>query len=110
MPVHIVLHGEQLTAKLSGEIDDHEAKEMRETIDSTAMQMRPSLLRLDFSGVPFMDSSGIGLIIGRYKLMRLWKGKLVLSGLSQRIEMLVRLSGADRLAEIERGEEYAMRK
>ena len=80
---------------------------MRQAIDATAERLRPAVVRLDFSGVPFMDSSGIGLIIGRYKQQRLWGGSLVLAGMSPRIEMLVRLSGADRLTQIERGEEHA---
>ena len=107
MPVHIVLKENVLTARLLGEIDDHQAREMREAIDGTAARVRPAVIRLDFSGVPFMDSSGIGLIIGRYKQLRLWGGRLVLTGMSPRIEMLVRLSGADKLTEIERGEEHA---
>ena len=47
-----------LTARLSGEIDHHSAREMREAIDDTAQKVKPACLRLDFSQVPFMDSSG----------------------------------------------------
>ncbi|MBC8532628.1 anti-sigma factor antagonist [Yeguia hominis] len=94
-----------LTAFLSGEIDDHVAKTLREEIDATAEKVRPVRLRLDFAEVPFMDSSGIGLIIGRYKLLCLWNGKLILANLLPRVEMMVRLSGADKLAVLERREE-----
>ena len=64
--------------------------------------------RLDFSEVPFMDSSGIGLIMGRYKLLCLWSGRLLLANMmAPRVEMMVKLSGADRLAVLERGESNA---
>ena len=63
-----------LTAVLSGEIDHHSAREIREEIDETASRVKPKKLILDFSAVEFMDSSGVGLIMGRCKLMRLWGG------------------------------------
>ena len=44
-----------LTARLSGEIDHHAAREMREAIDDTAQKVKPTCLRLDFTQVPFMD-------------------------------------------------------
>lgn len=91
-----------LTARLSGEIDDHIAKEMREAIDDTAQKLKPYCLRLDFSGVPFMDSSGIGLILGRVKLLRFWKGHVVLCGISQNLGKMVELAGISSLASIER--------
>lgn len=104
MGVRLEFREGTLTAFLSGEIDDHTAKEIREEIDATAEKVRPTRLRLDFSEVPFMDSSGIGLIMGRYKLLRLWNGNLVLANLAPRVEMMVKLSGADRLAVLERRE------
>ena len=63
-----------LTAFLAGEIDHHSAREMREQIDEAAQKHKPYCLRLDFSQVPFMDSSGIGLILGRVRLCGFWTG------------------------------------
>ena len=54
-----------LTVWLTGELDHHAAREIREQIDSALGRCTATLLRLDFSGVGFMDSSGIGLIMGR---------------------------------------------
>ena len=81
-----------LTARLSGEIDHHAAQEMREAIDDTAQKVKPYCLRLDFSQVPFMDSSG----------MQFWKGHVVLCGLSPNLGKMVELSGIASLAAIER--------
>ena len=52
----------------------------------------------------FMDSSGIGLVMGRYKLMRSWDGELRLTGLSRRLRQMMTLAGMDRLPVWEKGE------
>jgi stage II sporulation protein AA (anti-sigma F factor antagonist) len=54
-----------LAAYLSGEIDHHAAQTLRREIDAQVDDRLPELLTLDFSGVTFMDSSGVGLILGR---------------------------------------------
>ena len=53
-----------LAAYLSGEIDHHAAQSLRKEIDAQIDDRLPELLTLDFSGVTFMDSSGVGLILG----------------------------------------------
>lgn len=99
--VRLLLQENSMTARLSGEIDHHGARAMREEIDRTAEKMHPKTLRLDFSGVPFMDSSGIGLILGRYKKAQIWHGEVVLQNLSEPLEKVVRLSGVGGLCRIE---------
>lgn len=91
-----------MTAKLSGEIDHHSAREMREAIDDTAQKLKPYCLRMDFTNVPFMDSSGVGLILGRVRMCNLWRGRVVLCGLSQNLSKMVELSGIASVAAIER--------
>ena len=103
--VRLLLTESSMTARLSGEIDHHGAREMREEIDRTAEKMRPKTLRLDFTSVPFMDSSGIGLILGRYKKAQLWHGEVVLQNLSEPLEKVVRLSGVAGLCRIEKTQE-----
>ena len=90
--VRLILQDDVLTAVLSGEIDHHTAQGMREEIDFTVNQSKPKKLILSFEHVGFMDSAGIGLIIGRYKLMESLGGELV------------SLSGVGKLAKIEKGE------
>ncbi len=82
-----------LTVLLSGEIDHHTARRIREETDSLIQQRRPSLLRLDFSGVGFMDSSGIGLIMGRYRMMSLYGGELRVINVPRELSKLMVLSG-----------------
>lgn len=109
MSLQIELKNGVMTALLSGELDHHTAARMREEIDSAALKVRPHQLRLDFSEVPFMDSSGIGLILGRIRNVTAWGGRVSLSGLSPQLKKMAELSGISALAvfEKERREERA---
>ena len=89
-----------LTARLRGEIDHHTARIFREEIDRALLRETPRSLTLDFSEIGFMDSSGIGLIVGRLERAREIGATLTLSGLSQRLCRLLELSGVDRLCGI----------
>lgn len=84
---------ESLHALLEGDIDHHTSKQIRKTIDDAIEKSNPNILKLDFSKVNFMDSSGIGLIMGRYRLMKLLKGNLELINVPLRIERIIKLSG-----------------
>lgn len=98
MSVEIISKGEVLTALLSGEIDHHTAAKTRQEIDTATALNMPSLLVLDFSAVSFMDSSGIGLVLGRYAKLRETGGKLHLANLPPNIYRLMKLGGMDRIA------------
>ena len=82
-----------LIAYLGGEIDHHTARLMRETIDGEAEMQKPRILTLDFSKVRFMESSGIGLIMGRCRMMSLLGGKVRLENIPPNIEKIIALSG-----------------
>lgn len=103
MSVRITLTQESLTAYLSGEIDHHSAKGIREEIDGSAARAKPEEMFLDFSGVTFMDSSGIGLVMGRYALMQELGGKLYVVNMSAPIGKVMKLAGLDRLAVLQNG-------
>ena len=104
MPVNIHSVGEVVTVYLEGEIDHHAAKGMREEIDAAVEFNMPSLLILDFDRVTFMDSSGIGLVMGRYKNLQKSGAKLNLSNLPPNIYKVMKLSGIEKLAKIDKGE------
>ena len=101
MSVEINVKGEVVTAYLSGEIDHHTAKDMREAIDNAVDFNMPSLLVLDFSGVSFMDSSGIGLVMGRYRNLQKTGALLHIYGASSNIYKVLKLSGIEKLAKLE---------
>jgi len=87
----------EMLVLLGGELDHHAARSLREQIDTAVERAKPEKLRLDFRDVGFMDSSGIGLIMGRYRLMQLMGGSLVICGMSERIETMMRLAGLEKL-------------
>ncbi len=94
-----------MKVQLCGEIDHHTAKTIREMTDQLIQQKRPKELRLDFSQVSFMDSSGIGLIMGRYRIMSLYGGYLKVVRVPEGLEKMMILSGLGSLNIIERREE-----
>lgn len=99
MSYRIENSGDTVTVILEGELDHHATKGVREEIDETIGKLRPKLLILDFQSVTFMDSSGIGLVMGRYRTMQLFGGKVTIRGASMHIRKVMRLAGLDRLAE-----------
>lgn len=103
MSVRINISGEVLTAYLEGELDHHSAKDIREQIDNAIDRNAPSLLILDFRDLTFMDSSGIGLVMGRYRKMKEFKGEVHIANTSPQIYKVMKLSGLDRLARIDKG-------
>ncbi|MCM1335053.1 MAG: anti-sigma factor antagonist [Bacteroides sp.] len=97
MAVEIINDGERLLARLSGEIDHHSAAQMRFSIDGELDRAVPRLLILDFSGVDFMDSSGIGLILGRLKRISGWGGRLAVANPKPPVKKMIALAGLERL-------------
>lgn len=92
--------GKILIASLSGEIDHHLAKSQREAIDGMLFFKKPEILVLDFSDVRFMDSSGIGLIIGRAEVASGMGAVVQLTGLSATQRKLIKLSGIEKLKNV----------
>ncbi len=86
-----------LTARLCCDIDHHTAKPMREKIDDALFEKRPRTLIIDFTEVVFMDSSGLGLILGRAEKASALDCSVRLFGLSPALMKLVRLCGIDRV-------------
>ena len=109
MNLQIELKNGVMTTLITGELDHHTVSALREEIDTAAEQIRPKLLRLDFTDVPFMDSSGIGLILGRVRKVSNWGGRVALTGLSAQLKKMAELSGVASLAVIEKKSKGAER-
>ena len=93
--IHFEKNGTALTARLCCELDHHRAKGLREEVDHRLFLDKPSVLILDFSAVPFMDSSGVAFILGRAKTARALGTVVRLVGLSPELSRLTGLWGAD---------------
>ena len=98
--VDITYHNGVVTAKLSGEIDHHIAPQIRSEIDARCESFRPARLILDFGGVGFMDSSGVGLIMGRYRMISLIGGRLEVVNIPSGLKKIFVLSGLEKLGVI----------
>ena len=93
MEVAAKCEGRELELFLQGELDHHGAKGLLQRLDREIETALPLRLTLDFSAVTFMDSSGIGMMIGRYKRMRSRGGTMGVMAGDARIERMMELSG-----------------
>lgn len=89
--------GKRITAALSGDLDHHAAREIRLELDDVIARSRPELLILDFEKVGFMDSSGIGLILGRSRAVRAVGGELLVKNARREIAEIIKISGLGQL-------------
>lgn len=84
--------GGNLKINLNEELDMNSCKELRTIIDGYIMRYQPEEVTLDLSEVKFMDSSGIGLLIGRYNLIKLMDSKLTILNPSSTVKRVIELS------------------
>ena len=95
-----------LYVRLKGAVDHHSAKFMREEIDREIYKYQPSTVIMDLSAVEFMDSSGLGLILGRYTKVNMLGGVLKVANPTERIEDMLLMAGTDKLIPIEKGVKF----
>ncbi len=88
-----------LMVRLTGELDHSAAEGLRRELDRLIDETRAKKLLLDLSGLTFMDSSGIGLIIGRYKKMVRLGGSVAVIAANRRIDKLFDMAGLYQLVE-----------
>ena len=100
--MEIELTGEKklITVRIDGELDHHSAADIRARIDRELKRTGAVNVAFDFSNVEFMDSSGIGVIMGRYKIVKSLGGRVVIFGMSKEIERIVRMAGVQKIADI----------
>lgn len=97
MDMTTLVKEDKMIIYLSGEIDHHSAKDIRESVDRLLIMQRPDKLILDLSGVDFMDSSGLGLILGRYRKIKESGGEMYLANVSDRTLRILKMAGVDKL-------------
>ncbi len=99
MEVRLESYGTTLVAKLEGEIDQSCSAEIREKIDREINLHNINNLVMDFYGVTFMDSSGIGMLIGRYKQIKARGGKMMVIRTRPQVDKILELSGIKKIIE-----------
>ena len=96
--------GDTLTAVLMGDMDHHGVAGVRTQIDDAMFRLMPKILCIELSGVEFMDSSGLGLILGRYQKASDLGIEVMLSNPSPRTEQLIVMTGIDKMIKIKEKE------
>lgn len=91
--------GTTLVIKLEGELDHHSAAELKEEADRAISMRNIVNLVLDFDGVTFMDSSGIGVIIGRYKQIKARGGRVMIIRVKPHVDKILEISGLKQIME-----------
>lgn len=82
-----------LIMKITEEIDHHTAEKIRRKADYEIQRYMPKRVILDFNNVSFMDSSGIGMVVGRYKLVSMLGGSLEMKNVKPNLEKVFNMSG-----------------
>ena len=82
-----------LVAWLAGELDHHAAADVRETLDKALNRKPARRVVLDMSRLTFMDSSGIGVVLGLYKKLKETVGSMAVRGLSDKMDRILKLAG-----------------
>lgn len=91
-----------LTVSIMGDIDHHESVMLREAIDSLIVKNKPLKLIFDLSKTEFMDSSGLGLILGRYRFASNLNCSISVLNANERVMKILTLAGVNKLIEVER--------
>ena len=90
-----------LYVEITEEIDHHLAEKIRRKVDNEITRYMPRKTIFDFSRVTFMDSAGIGMIIGRYKLVSMFGGKMTMINVKPNVKKVFEMSGVLKLIPIE---------
>ncbi len=98
----IKYNGGTMNVALLGEIDHHTAKSVRDEIDGELTRLVPKRLEFDLGKVDLMDSSGLGLILGRMRKAEDIGCRMVITDASPRVFRILDLAGVGRIITIER--------
>ncbi|NUK31161.1 anti-sigma F factor antagonist [Parageobacillus sp. VR-IP] len=98
-----------LIIRLSGELDHHTAEELREKVTDTLEREAIRHIVLNLEGLTFMDSSGLGVILGRYKQIKNLGGEMIVCAVSPTVKRLFDMSGLFKIIRLENDEQFALR-
>ncbi len=97
MEITTILKHRMVLVRVSGEIDHHTAEQIRKNTEKEIRRSNAINVAFDFGRVTFMDSSGIGMIIGRYKTVQSLGGKVIVFDAGEGIKRILKMSGLNSL-------------
>lgn len=90
-------NGETLLVTLPEEIDHHSTRVLADKIDRAIMASNITGVVFDFTSTRFMDSSGIGLLVGRYRKLNSLGGQISIQGMNPHMTKILQLSGIEKI-------------
>ena len=109
MEVKLLGEKRTLLVRLGGELDHHTCAKVKEEADRMIRSTNAVNIIFDFSDLSFMDSSGIGMIMGRYKKIRTLGGKVAAFGVNAQILRIMEMSGIDKIIKLTPNYDRALR-
>ena len=100
MKVNHYLDDKLLFFEITEELDHHVVERIRKRADYEIQRFMPKKVIFDFKKVGFMDSAGIGLIIGRYKTANLYGGTIELINVNEKLKRIFEMSGVSKIIPI----------
>lgn len=100
MEIQYLKDDKVLLFKITEELDHHAVEKLRRKADYEIERYIPRKVIFDFNNVTFMDSAGIGLILGRYKNISILGGKLEVVNVNEQVIKILNMSGLSKLIEI----------
>ena len=110
MDVRLEVIGTTLVVKIDGEIDHHNTAKIKAEIEREMNLNNIVNLILDFDGVTFMDSSGIGMIMGRYKKVQKLGGRVIISSATPQIKRIIEMAGLHGIMQVTPDVKRALKK
>lgn len=103
-----IVKGNVLVVRLTGELDHHEAEKLREQWKDHIYENAVKHVLLNLGGVSFMDSSGLGVVLGRYKEILQLDGELFVCSVTPSVERLFEMSGLFKIVRRAENESFAL--
>lgn len=93
MQIFFETQDRNLIVTIEGEVDHHTSVEIRQRVDREFQKRRARNIIFDFTNIHFMDSSGIGVLMGRYRNVMILGGNVALYGVGDQVDRVLSISG-----------------
>jgi stage II sporulation protein AA (anti-sigma F factor antagonist) len=108
LAIELEVKNNVLCIRLAGELDHHTAEELRQRVTSKIEENKINHIILNLEKLSFMDSSGLGVILGRYKQIKSNGGEMVVCSISPAVKRLFDMSGLFKIIRLEQDEVFAL--
>ncbi|HEX6922198.1 MAG TPA: anti-sigma F factor antagonist [Bacillales bacterium] len=106
--IDLEIKGNVLCIRLEGELDHHTSGQLRDQVERALDQNEIKHIVMNLEQLKFMDSSGLGVILGRYKRIKNAGGEMVVCAISPSVKRLFEMSGMFKIIRLEENEAFAL--